>query len=458
MRFVSRLKLQWEKLDESWRFAITAFLIARTFYAVWSWTILTIQPVAVHYIEVDQKPAVLFLDLYTSKTHTYFRETENQALEFRPAGTNIVSDLQTNSLWDIRSGHSFQGPYAGKSLAPAAYAAETMFSYFRASPYPNPLLAMWQRFDANVYITIAENGYGQIMEDTHFPPLYPALMHLLSPVFGNAFLAGLFLSHIAIFFSLKQLYEIFTPWNDLASSKRSIAYLLLFPASFFFFSVYSESLFLMTVLLSMQAMSTRSWVWAGFWTFCAILTRLTGLALLAPMLYLMWKDNPLFGKLNHWVGMFIPGLAVLLYIYVRMVHSTPGTLPISEPSWYARLVLPWESYWHALKIILSGNSNYIDVLNLITATLLLVLFGVGWKLIPMEYNLYTGVTLLILFSRIVETKAYNSMLRFSLTLFPLFFVLGLAGQDARYQRIITYTFICLNLFLSAQFFGWGWVA
>lgn len=458
MKYFSNIRQAWGKLDISWRFAITVFLIARTFYALWSWVVLTIQPVAVHYIEVEEKPAILFLDLYTSKTYTYFRETDDQTLEFKPASVNIVTDLQTNSLWDIRSGNCIQGTYRGRSLAPAAYAIETMFSYFRARPYPDPLLAMWQRFDANVYITIAENSYGQIIEDTHFPPLYPALMHLLSFVFGNAFLAGLFLSHAAILYSLKLLYEIFSQWSDPSSSKRSVAYLLLFPASFFFFSVYSESLYLMTVLLAMRAMSTRSWTWAGFWTFCAILTRLTGVALLVPMCYLMWKDKPMLGKLDHWIGLSLPGLAAVLYIYVRSAHLPEGALPISEPAWYSRLVLPWDSYLHAFRIISSGSANYIDYLNLIVATLLLVLFALGWKTIPMEYNLYSACTLLILFSRVVETKAFNSMLRFSLTLFPLFFILGLAGKDSRYQRIIAYTFACLNLFLSAQFFGWGWVA
>lgn len=458
MGYISHIKQTWEKLDESWRFAITVFLIARTLYALWSWVVLTIQPVAVHYIEVKEKPAILFLDLYTNRTYTYFREIEQQPLEFKPAGINSVSDLQSNSLWDIRSGNSFQGPHMGKSLEPATYSTEKMFSYFRASPYPHPLLAMWQRFDSNIYITIAENGYGQIAEDTHFPPLYPALIHLLSFVFGNAFLAGLFLSHTAILYSLKLLHEIFSHWGDPPSGKRAVAYLLLFPVSFFFFSVYSESLYLMTVLLSMRAMSTRSWLWAGFWVFCATLTRLTGLALIAPMLYLMWKDRPFLRKLNHWIGIGIAGLAILLYVFIRWTHLPQDALPLSESSWYARLVWPWESYLHALEILFSGHSNYIDILNFVMAHLIIVLFILGLKILPMEYNLYSAFTLLILFSRVVETKAYNSMLRFSLTLFPMFFIIGMAGRDSRYQRIITYSFVCLNLFLSAEFFGWGWVA
>jgi hypothetical protein len=51
-----------------------------------------------------------------------------------------------------------------------------------------------------------------------------------------------------------------------------------------------------------------------------------------------------------------------------------------------------------------------------------------------------------------------SMSRYVLTLFPAFQPLSMAGEKPWSQRIITYTFMALNLFLSAQFFGWGWVA
>jgi hypothetical protein len=208
----------------------------------------------------------------------------------------------------------------------------------------------------------------------------------------------------------------------------------------------------------MRSMKTRSWAWAGFWAFCAILTRLPGMALMAPMLYLMWKDRPFLHKLQHWIALAIPGLAVFLYLYLRSTKLPEGIVPIAEPSWHARLVLPWESYLYAVKIILSGHFNYIDLLNLITATLFIILLLSGWKKIPIEYNLFSAFTLLIILIRIVDTRAFNSMLRFSLALFPLFFVLSLTGEDSRYRRIIVYTFACLNLYLSAEFFGWGWVA
>src|SRR5258706_10354529 len=95
----TKLPIQyWNKLDQSCRFAITVFLMARLFYALWSWVVLTIQPIAVHYEEVGNQPGVSFLNLYTVKTYTYSREIKGTSLTFRPISKDVVTDLQTGSL------------------------------------------------------------------------------------------------------------------------------------------------------------------------------------------------------------------------------------------------------------------------------------------------------------------------------------------------------------------------
>jgi hypothetical protein len=40
----------------------------------------------------------------------------------------------------------------------------------------------------------------------------------------------------------------------------------------------------------------------------------------------------------------------------------------------------------------------------------------------------------------------------------MFFILGLLANNPFWRRFIIYTFTALALFLSAEFFGWGWVA
>ena len=176
------------------------------------------------------------------------------------------------------------------------------------------------------------------------------------------------------------------------------------------------------------------------------------------MVYLMWLDRPFLRRPAHWFGLALPAIGGLFYVFLRSMQVTEGAIPFVEADWHARLVPPWETYWYAIQTLLSGNYTFIEILNWLVATLFLILLVTGWRKIPLEYNLYTAFSLLIILIRIVETQPLISMSRYSLALFPSFFVFGLTGENPWMRRLLLYTFIPLNLYLSAQFFLWGWVA
>ena len=448
----------WKRIDESWRVAIVVFIAARLFYTAWSWVVFTVQPVAVQNLDLAGEPVLTVFSLEENRGVIYLREVYEDILTFKFADSEHVIDVQTGSLWNISSGTAIQGSLEGFTLSPAQTSAQDIFAYFDAAPYSGLWLSMWQRFDANWYVSLAENGYGNIAGDDHFPPLYPLLIRILKPVIGNAFLAGLFISHVTTLFALKLLYDVFSEWDEMNVGKKAILLFVIFPTFFFFFSAYSEPVFLITVLLSIKSMQSRSWAWAGFWTFCAILTRLQGAALLAPMLYLMMKDRPFLQKFAQWSALMLAGIGGLFYLYLRSLQVTSGAVPFVESAWHARLVLPWQTYGYALQTILSRNFTFIDLLNWAIATLFMAFLAWGWRRIPIEYTLYTASSLLIMLIRIVDTQPLISFSRYSLTLFPVFYSLGLVAENRIVRRVLVYTFIPLNLYLSAQFFLWGWVA
>jgi hypothetical protein len=456
--FKKTLIQRWNLLDEAWRFAIPAFLAVRLFYAVWSWLILIIQPVAVQNFHFAGENLLTVFDLENSQGYTYRRELAGQTLLFRAADADTLTDLQTGSVWDISTGLAVDGQYKGVRLAPSMTRPSEIFPYYYADRYPFKWLAIWQRFDVNWYLSIAEHGYGSVAGDIHFPPLFPLLIRLLTPLFGSAFLAGLFLGHLASLDAIKLLYETFHEWGGQLAAKRTTSLLLLYPTSFFLFSAYTESLFLVTALLSLRHMRKHSWGWAGFWVFCAILTRLQGVALIIPMIYLMWQERPFFQIRSQGLGLALSGLGGLVYLFVRSMYVKDHIVPLVETNLHARLGSPWDSFWYAIQTLFSGQITFIDLLNLLVVCLFMILLILGWEKIPLEYNLYAAASLLVMVIRIVETQPLNSMLRYSLVLFPSFFILGLAGENPWTRRLIIYTFIPLNLYLSAQFFLWGWVA
>lgn len=456
MILLSLIKQKWESMGQSWRFAITIFLLARIFYAVWSWTILTIQPVAIHYLDAGGEPAAIFLNLHTIRPYTYLREVNGVILTFRATSKDTVSDLQTNSLWDVRTGTALEGVFKGHTLSPTSL-PPYLFPYFDVKPYPHPWLGLWQRFDAIWYISIAEFGYGAIAGDHAFPPIFPLLITFLKPVFGNAFLAGLFISHLSTLYALKMMYDTFVQWGGHAFTQKALVLFLLFPTSFFLFSVYSEPLFLVFALLSIRSMTNHSWPWAGFWTFLAILTRLQGIALLFCLLFLMWKHYIFPNRLQLWAGSITAGAGFLFYLYLRAGIIQGNSASFTDPAWHARFVPPWEAFWIAVQNIFSGTSNFIDLLNWITTITFMLLVIAGWRKIPLEYNLYAGFSLLVMLTRAVEGQPLIAMTRYALTLFPCFFTLGRI-ENPWVQRIVLYSCFALNLFLSAEFFSWAYVA
>lgn len=448
----------WQKVNAAWRYALLAFILLRLLYAGWSWIIFTIQPIAVQNFEFAGEPILSTFRLKDSQAHIYLREVNGEILTFQPHGAEYVVDQQTGSVWNILNGTAVQGKYKGMILRPAKTHPSQLFPYHGMPPHPNTWLAMWQRFDANWYLSIAENGYGQIPGDVHFPPLFPLLMRALQPVFGSSFLAGLFISHLATLFALKFLYELFLGWGEANTGRRAFLFFVIYPAVFFLFGAYSEPLFLAAAILAFKAMHKRSWLRAGFWIFCAFLIRLQGAALLAPMLFLMRRDCPFLRRLSHWAGLLVAASAGLLYLYLRSLYTAKDALPLVETELHARLVFPWQSYAYAIHALFSGSAAFIDFLNWAITTLFLILLAAGWKKIPLEYNLFTAVSLAILLSRMVETQPLVSMSRYALTLFPSFYILSLAGKGPFSRRLIIYLSILLNLYLSGQFFLWGWVA
>lgn len=60
--------------------------------------------------------------------------------------------------------------------------------------------------------------------------------------------------------------------------------------------------------------------------------------------------------------------------------------------------------------------------------------------------------------REVETQPLNPMIRYALTIPPVFFMLAKFSQNPWINRLILITSLSLGLYLSAQFFMWGFVA
>jgi len=454
----SKFKNGYAFIPPSWRFSIATWLGLRMFYAVWGMIVVSLFPLSVQNFEYQGISVVPIFNLETSQAYLYERQVGEELLTFRMLDNNTIFDEQTGSHWLVSIGAAFRGAFTGYRLTRSNIPVEEIFPYLGVQPYPYSFLSIWQRFDTNWYLSIAERGYGAVSGDKYFPPLYPALIRLVGFFTGDLFFAGLLISHLASLLVIRLLYNFFGEWLPPVISKRAFLFFLIFPASYYLFAAYSESLYFLFVLSFLFLSQKRAWILAGVCVSLATLTRLHGVALLPVLLYAMYMDKPFLQKRSHWLGLFISGMGGVLYIFLRYVTGSDSVLPVAESTWQFRLAFPWEAFIHAFRYLFSGRAAVIDVINLILVITLIVLLLFGWKKMPKIYSLYAVFAFLSMLPWINETQPFVSAVRYSLSLFPVFGLLGIYAQRKMVERFLVILFLLFMLYFSAQFWLWGWVA
>ncbi|MEA4956005.1 MAG: mannosyltransferase family protein [Pseudoflavonifractor sp.] len=144
---------------------------------------------------------------------------------------------------------------------------------------------LWCRWDAPHYVRLAELGYGGYLEDGQplflvFFPLYVWLMRALMVVFGHAALAGMAVSFLSFAWGCVYLYRLGCEEYGPRTAWRSLLLLSLYPFSFFFVGIMTESLFFLTTTAGLYSIRRHAWGKAAIWGVLAALTRMQGVILI----------------------------------------------------------------------------------------------------------------------------------------------------------------------------------
>src|SRR6266487_4960297 len=175
------------------------------------------------------------------------------------------------------------------------------FLWFEPNRHPNaarwdsPLIHdlgygtdIWARWDSVFFVRIAEHGYDKA--SAAFGPLYPGLVAALGRVFfGHYVIAGIVVSLAAALGAFVLLDRIAEERLGADGARRTVLYLAVFPMALFLQAVYSESLYLLLVLAAFVLAERGRFGAAGIVTGLAILTRVTGIALLPALALLAWR-------------------------------------------------------------------------------------------------------------------------------------------------------------------------
>ncbi len=323
-------------------------------------------------------------------------------------------------------------------------------------------LGVWQRFDTLWYLRIAAQGYAPHDGSTVYFPLYPMLIRFLGTLFvGNYLLAALVISNLAFVGVLFCMYRLTERQFGGTGARRSTLYLAIFPTAFFFLAAYTESLFLLLTLAAFLSAHEKRWWLAGSLGFLASLTRLQGVVLVVPLLYMYLRDrrfHPSRLRPDMLGPVIVPLGAVLFMAYQYLVVGSAPLMSTYQTQLYAQFVWPWGNIIASVQQIVSPEGTFVDVLNLLATGAFIAMTILSFRKLPMEYAIYMAITLLALMLRRTTLQPLVSMSRYVLVLFPAFMLWGHWGSNPRIQRLIVYPSVALLLYLSGQFAMWGWVA
>lgn len=333
----------------------------------------------------------------------------------------------------------------------------------------DPAVFAWANFDGEHYLSIAIFGYKDL--EQAFFPVYPKLISLLSaPFHTDLFLAyfsatfvGLLISSITFMLALLLLWDLILIDYPKKIAFWTVLLLLVFPTSFFFSSLYNESLFLLLVVTSFYSARKGRWGLAGGLGMVASATRVFGILLLPALLVEAYQQKIPLRKFL-WLA-FVP-LGLLGYmVYQWQTVGDPLAfynlqLIVGEQHQLGGVLLP-QVFVRYIKMLLTldmSNILYQTVfLEFISGLVFLILPVIGLiKKVRLSYLVFAFLGLFLP----ATAGSFSSLPRYILVLFPSFIVGGIiVASLPKSVKLITISALLIWLAIEASLFFRGyWVA
>lgn len=363
----------------------------------------------------------------------------------------------------------------------------------------------FRSWDGTWYSLIAERGYLEEFPATAaFFPLYPWLMDWGSALTGLPVeTVGWFISRAAFLGALIMVCALVSQDFDIHIARWTVVALAVFPTSFFFGAVYTESLFLFLAVTTLWAARKNDWLLAVLVCFLAVLTRSAGIMLGIPLAVLFIQQH---GRdLKAWfpkvlLGLIPPAGIVVFGLHLRSkglefldwqdqqwqwnrFSATPvrtfqcvmqgceaevrqwgrsvEEFPVHPVrfDWITRAFeerFRWSYLTSSEYRALFADSQSTDVLVTILAIALII---VGLKKLPLYYSAWTIVPFIVPLFAPSSVFPLMSMPRFVLPMVPLFVMAVMLIYPRRKPGLILAGFSTVLLMLyTSQFALWYWVA
>jgi len=300
--------------------------------------------------------------------------------------------------------------------------------------YAATLTDLYVRWDALWYVSIAEHGYSTIVPPFQgagtisyaFYPLYPLAMWALGSVTGlSAAAAGLVISNASFLGALAVIYVLAEHWSgSRAVAGLAVALLCVVPQSFVFSAVYTESLFVLLTALSVLLFERRRYALAGVAAALGSASRSNGIFIVVYFGLAILRDRGLLGALRFWrepeayMPIVLAPLGLFAFWWFCMLTTGDAFAQKSTMvhGWQWAFDWPWNN--------IVNQYRGTDFRFKYFMTLSLMMFAASLTLLRRRSWPLFGYCLAC-FILFWTGNLANSLLRYSLVLFPIFYGLAL---------------------------------
>jgi len=304
---------------------------------------------------------------------------------------------------------------------------------------PSPFWDAFARHDSGWYFDIARKGYdfsGAMAggrSNIAYAPVYLLLMRYVGRVFGRApgdtYLGGIVVSWLSFVLAMVVLTRLAELDLTDVEAERAALLTAIFPFSFFFGAVYTESTFLLFTLLTFYCVRTRRWAAAGVCGAVATATRVTGILMLPGLAWIAWRSSTtLRDRAAAALALIAAALGFggyCLYVYqhtgdpflwaTALTRWGTGYHPGGAP-WTAPFALAGALVTHPYVFLTSGPMAPYDALYGVTALLFVAAIPFVWLKFGAAYGLFLALNLYVPLS----SGAFEGLGRYCSVLFPVF--------------------------------------
>ena len=270
-------------------------------------------------------------------------------------------------------------------------------------PADNPL-AGWGRWDAAHYALVAFEGYvgpsGEPVQTRGFFPLYPMMTRIFAWIVpgeatrADVAVAGIIVANLCFLVMVVMLAKVIAIQFDRETALTATTLMMVSPFAFFFSAGYSESLFMLCVVVAFWFAYRQQWIGASVAIALASSTRLLGLALIPCILWIAWKQR---AQIRDLVIIPVVGaLGTLAYVvWTWLKYDDPLAYWNAQSTFWGTWQERVGNYIDILREqpmdMINSPENFVILMNLGMAVLVLATLPWVWKKVEPGLALFTTI-------------------------------------------------------------------